>query len=217
MVTFGKNIRILLMEDELDLGETLKEMLEDEGYVVRWVKDGIVAAEATYDEKFDLYIFDINVPELNGLELLASLRNAEDKTPAIFISALVDLESMKRAFKIGAEDYIKKPFFPEELLLRIEAKFNTLNESINYKKLHYDPKSKELRKGEEMIFLSKKQQELFHLFITQLNKTLEPSIIMEYTSITSLPSLRVAINKLKLMTGLEIRSIHGIGYRLEES
>ena len=62
MAIIGKQLKILLMEDEEDLGETLQEMLEDEGYGVRWVKDGVEASDVTYSEKFDLYVFDINVP-----------------------------------------------------------------------------------------------------------------------------------------------------------
>ena len=215
MAIIGNKINILLMEDELDLGETLKEMLELEGYGVTWVKDGGEASDVSFEEKFDLYIFDINVPEINGLELVESLRNAEDNTPVIFISALVDLETMKKAFSIGADDYIKKPFFPEELLLRIESKFKKSEEHICYKDLEYNPKSQELKRGGETLFLSNKQQKLFHLFITQLNKTVEPFSIMEHCSIKSMSALRVAINKLKTSTGMEIRSIHGVGYILE--
>ena len=203
------------MEDEEDLGETLQEMLEDEGYLVNWVKDGIKASDVTYDESFDLYVFDINVPEFNGLELLESLRNASDKTPTIFISAMVDLVTIKKAFKIGAEDYLKKPFFPEELLLRIESKFQTKSSFIGYKDLRYNPDSQELKKAEETLFLSKKQLKLFHLFMTNLNRTIEAEEIMEYGSIKSLSALRVALNKLKQLTGVEIRSIHGVGYRVE--
>jgi len=211
----GNEINILLMEDELDLGETLQEMLELEGYVVTWVKDGDEASEVSFEEKFDLYIFDINVPEINGLELVEALRDAEDNTPVIFISALIDLDTMKKAFSIGAEDYIKKPFFPEELLLRIEAKFKKNEKRICYKDLEYNPKSKVLKRGEITLFLSSKQQKLFHFFITQLNKTIEPTSIMEYCSIASMSALRVAINKLKTSTEMEIRSVHGIGYIVE--
>ncbi len=203
------------MEDEEDLGETLQEMLEDEGYGVVWVKDGIEASEVSYEEKFDLYIFDINVPEFNGLELLESLREAEDATPTIFISAMVDLESIKKAFKVGAEDYLKKPFFPEELLLRIALKFQEKSSDIVYGDLRYNPETKELKRGDEILFLSKKQQQLFDLFMTHQNKTLEPHTIMDYASIKTLSALRVAINKLKQLTGIEIRSLHGVGYRLE--
>ena len=204
------------MEDEEDLGETLQEMLEDEGYNVTWVKDGVEASEVTYEETFDLYVFDINVPEFNGLELLESLRNASDATPTIFISAMVDLETMKKAFKIGAEDYLKKPFFPEELLLRIESKFQRKSSLISYKNLSYNPDTQELKQGDETLFLSKKQLKMFHFFMTNLNRTIKAEEIMEYSSIKSLSALRVALNKLKQLTALEVRSIHGVGYRVEE-
>jgi len=203
------------MEDEEDLGETLYEMLEEEGYSVIWVKDGEEASHVTFERKFDLYIFDINVPEFNGLELLESLREAQDSTPTIFISAMIDLETIKKAFKIGAEDYLKKPFFPEELLLRIEVKFQQKSSDILYGNLSYNPETKELQKGGEILFLSKKQQQLFDLFMININRTLEPHTIMEYSQIKSLSALRVAINKLKQLTGIEIRSLHGVGYRLE--
>ena len=203
------------MEDEEDLGETLQEMLEDEGYLVHWVKDGVEASDVTYDENFDLYVFDINVPEFNGLELLESLRNASDTTPTIFISAMVDLETIKKAFKIGAEDYLKKPFFPEELLFRIESKFQRQSSLINYKDLQYNPETQELQKSKNTIFLSKKQLKIFHLFMTNLNKTLEAQEIMEYSDIKSLSALRVALSKLKQLTGIEVRSIHSVGYRVE--
>src|SRR3990167_6939665 len=107
--------RILLLEDDLVLGQTLVELLVSEGYSVTLAKGGDEAVDATYENRFDLYIFDINVPDINGLELLKSLRDADDKTPTVFISALVDLGSISKAFEVGAEDYIKKPFFPQEL------------------------------------------------------------------------------------------------------
>jgi len=205
------------MEDEEDLGETLFEMLEEEGYSVLWVKDGDEASTATFNNSFDLYIFDINVPEINGIALLDALRNAQDKTPTIFISALIDLETIKKAFKVGAEEYLKKPFFPEELLLRIEVKFLQKNSDIYHKDLCYNPESQELKKGTEKIFLSKKQLQLFDFFICNLDKTLEGNEIMERSDIKSPAALRVAITKLKHSTGIEIRSLHGIGYRLETS
>jgi len=215
LATIGKKFSILLLEDEEDLGETLQEMLEDEGYSVQWVKDGVEAADVSFEEKFDLYIFDINVPELNGLELLDSLRHAEDTTPTIFISAMVDMETIRKAFKIGVEDYLKKPFFPEELLIRIESKFQQKSSDIIYGDLSYNPKTKALKRNEERLLLSKKQQRLFDIFITNINITLEPYRLMEYSSIKSVSALRVAINKLKQLTGIEIRSQHGVGYRLE--
>jgi len=211
----GKNFSILLLEDEEDLGETLQDILEDEGYVVHWVKDGEQAADSSFDKKYDLYIFDINVPEINGLELLQSLRHASDDTPTIFISAMIDMETIRKAFNIGAEDYLKKPFFPEELLLRIESKFHKKSTDILYGNLAYNLEKKLLKRNDEEIFLSKKQQLLFNIFITNIDKTLEAQHLMQTCSIASIEALRVAINKLKQLTGIEIRTQHGVGYRLE--
>lgn len=215
MDTIVKNFSILLLEDEKDLGETLQEILEDEGYHVQWVKDGAEAADVSFEEKFDLYVFDISVPELNGLELLESLRHAEDITPTIFISAMIDMETIRKAFKVGAEDYLKKPFFPEELLLRIESKFQQKCSDIIYGDLSYNLGTKILNLKGKRLFLSTKQQQLFEIFVKNIDKTLEPHTIIEYSSIKSVSALRVAINKLKNITGIKIRSQHGIGYRLE--
>ncbi len=136
--------RILLLEDDYELGETLKELLESHDYQVNLVESGESAADASYDARYDLYIFDINVPDINGLELLKSLRDADDKTPAIFISALTDLNSISKGFEVGADDYIKKPFFPQELLIRVNAKFTQSANAIEFKNLKYFP-SKELK------------------------------------------------------------------------
>jgi DNA-binding response OmpR family regulator len=215
--TTGKKIKILLLEDDIDLGETIEEILEDEGYSVVWVKDGIEASDATYSHKFDLYIFDINVPEFNGLELLEALRGADDKTHTIFISALVDLDTISQAFDIGAEDYIKKPFFPEELLIRVKAKFNIYNRDIYYKSIRYNPKTSQIYKDDKSIQLSRMQLELFDFFIRNIDRVIDRDRILEETSIKSISALRVAITKLKQKTGFNIKNVHGVGYILEES
>jgi DNA-binding response OmpR family regulator len=103
--------KILLLEDDYELAETLQELLEDHGYSVDLVHTGNAAIDLSYENSYDLYVFDINVPDISGIELLESLRNAEDTTPTIFISALVDLNTIAKGFEVGADDYIKKPFF----------------------------------------------------------------------------------------------------------
>jgi len=205
------------MEDDIDLGETIEEMLELEGYSVVLVKDGVEASEVSFDTKFDLYIFDINVPEFNGLELLEALRNADDNTPTIFISALVDLETISQAFDIGAEDYIKKPFFPQELLIRIKAKFNQQDRTILYQDIIYTPKTGEIYKNNTPIQLSKMQMELFDYFMRNIEKVVTKENIIESTSIKNISALRVALTKLKQTMELNIKNIHGVGYRLEKS
>ncbi len=105
MAKILNNINILLMEDEIDLGETLQDILKKAGYQVTWVKNGIEASTITYVQEFDLYIFDINIPELDGLALLDFLRNVNDKTPTIFISALIDFPRFHRSC-VGMHIYI---------------------------------------------------------------------------------------------------------------
>ena len=112
---------ILLLEDDLILGETLKEILEDEDYKVTWVKDGNDGLSKTFEKDFDLYLFDVNVPFINGFELLQSLRENKDITPAIFITALIDIDNLTKGFKVGADDYIRKPFNANELIVRVDS------------------------------------------------------------------------------------------------
>ena len=206
---------ILLLEDDILLAETLQELLESEGYKVTLVLDGGAAADASYDNTYDLYIFDINVPEINGLELLESLRGADDKTPAIFISALVDLNTISKGFEVGADDYIKKPFFPEELLIRVNAKLAQQVSTIDYENLSYDPKTKILRKDGSAIALGEVQERLFDLFIHNIDQVLDKEVLLESLEKPSPTALRVALTKLKQTTGLNIKNLRGVGYILE--
>lgn len=208
---------ILLLEDDVALAETLQELLEESGYRVDMVHNGNDAIDASYDNRYDLYVFDINVPDMNGLELLESLRSADDTTPAIFISALVDLNSISKAFSIGADDYLKKPFFPEELLIRVNAKLSQKNQDIIYKNLRYSVEKKELYKDEEILSLGAVQECLCDLFMQNIGNVLDKSILMECLINPSDSALRVALNKFKHLTGLNIKNIRGIGYILEKS
>jgi DNA-binding response OmpR family regulator len=207
--------RILLLEDDKTLALTLQELLEDEGYHITLVFDGEQAAIMSYEEKFDLYIFDINVPEINGLELLEGLREADDKTPTIFISALIDLNSMTKAFNIGARDYIKKPFFPEELILRVNAKFTQQERVIYFKHLSYNPKTSILKDNNEIVSLGEMQHCLFKLFIHNIDKIIDKSQLSDCLEYPTPTALRVALNKLKKTLKIEIKNIRSVGYMFE--
>lgn len=207
--------RILLLEDDLLLGQTLVELLESERYSVTLARSGDEAAERSYESGFDLYIFDINVPDINGIELLKSLREADDKTPTIFISALVDLGSISKAFAVGAEDYIKKPFFPEELLIRVNAKLGEKNSTIKYNDLEYNPKTKTLKKDGQTIALGEVQEQLFGLFIRNISQVITQDMLLECLEKPSSSALRVALTKLKQTTGLNIKNLRSVGYIVE--
>ena len=209
--------RILLLEDDYELGDTLKELLEYHDYEVDLVVNGDSAVDASYDNSYNLYIFDINVPDINGLDLLKSLREADDKTPAIFISALVDLNSITKGFEVGADDYIKKPFFPQELLIRVNAKFVQENKDIIYKNLRYYRDTKELYIDDKIVPLGEVQESICDAFMRNIGLVIDKSILMDCLQNPSDTGLRVAINKFKQTTNLEIKNIRGIGYILEKS
>lgn len=210
-------MKILLLEDDLILGETVHEILSDAGYDALWLKDGAQAAEAAYDGRFDLYILDINVPELNGFDLLESLRDAQDDTPAIFISAMTDITAITRGFSVGADDYLKKPFYPQELLLRIEAKFSRMLHPIHYGAIFYEPRTKTIQKEEKAVSLGDLQLLFFDLLIHNIGKTVPKERFLEVMEHPSENGMRVALNKLKQITEWDIQNIRGIGYRIEKS
>ncbi|WP_373071409.1 response regulator transcription factor [Sulfurimonas sp.] len=207
--------KILLLEDDILLAQTLEDLLISENYDVSLVTTGNEAIDKTYDEKFDLYVFDINVPDITGLELLESLRDANDNTPTIFISALVDIQSISKAFKVGAEDYIKKPFFPEELLIRINAKLLPKQTNIIYKNIEYNSNTKLLKIDGHIKSIGEVQERLLELFLNNLNQVLDKDILLECLDKPSPTALRVAITKLKQTTGLNIINVRGVGYSLE--
>ncbi|NPA59902.1 MAG: response regulator transcription factor [Epsilonproteobacteria bacterium] len=207
--------KILLLEDDTLLAQTLCELLELNGYEVTLVSSGDDASEMSYSHKYDLYIFDINVPDINGIDLLGYLREANDDTPAIFISALLDLNSISKAFSVGAEDYIKKPFFPQELIIRVDAKLKIKETTIKYKNLEYDINTKILKIKNQTVALGEVQEQLLELFITNIGKIMDKDILMECLEKPTPTALRVAINKLKQTTQIDIKNIRGVGYVVE--
>jgi len=209
--------KILLLEDDFELAETLFEMLKESGYIVDMVHNGNDAIDLSYEKQYDLYIFDINVPDISGIELLMSLREADDTTPTIFISALVDINTITKGFEVGADDYLKKPFFPEELLIRIKAKLTALSKDIVYKNLRYIPEKKELYIDEKIAPLGEVQECLCGIFMQNIGRVLDKSVLMDCLVNPSDTALRVALNKLKQRTKLPISNVRGVGYMLEKS
>jgi len=205
-------MKILLVEDDYNLSETLKEILELEDYKVDIASSAKEAYEKAYNNRYDLYIFDINLPDENGIEILKHLRFADDKTPTIYITALTDIKTMAKAFESGAEDFIKKPFDVEELLIRLKAKFNKKNNEIKIKDISYNPITKEIIKNGKVISLGDTLTQIFDELATNLNRIVPKENLLEYTSEKS---LRVNITKLKNKLGIDIKNIRGKGYMIE--
>ena len=207
-------MRLLLLEDDHILSETLELFLSKEGYNVDTALSIEEAEELTFNHTYDLYLLDINLPQGNGLDFLKSLRYAEDTTPTIFITALTDINSMSEGFKLGAMDYIKKPFDPQELLIRISAKFTT--SSICYNHLEYDPESQIIRCNGEIIDLGNVQFKIFEKLLCQCGSVITKEELYECLDHISDTALRVAITKIKQKLEVDIKNIRGKGYILEK-
>lgn len=207
--------KILLLEDDTLLAQTLYELLSSEGYTVTLASCGEEVLDLSFEQDFDLYVFDINVPDINGMELLKSLRDAEDRTPTIFISALVDLNSLAKAFEVGGDDYIKKPFFPEELLIRVNAKLEKKAKALHYKNIILDRETRSVTIDGIHRSLGDVQERLLELFLENIGRVLENETLLGCLEKPSSTALRVALTKLKQTTGLQIKNLRGIGYILE--
>ncbi len=208
-------MKILLLEDDKILCNSLKEFLELEGYDVDAAYRGDEVFDLTFDNQYDLYILDVNVPEVNGFNILRALREAGDDTPAIYITALTDINSISKGFNAGAEDYIKKPFDPEELALRIKSRFQQKEKLIHYKDITYNPFTKIIKKGSKTIGLGEVQLNIFHLLMLQQDKIVDSYTLMDFLEQPSANALRVNLTKLKSKLGIEIKNIRGQGYMIE--
>jgi len=216
-------LKLLLLEDDAILSETLIELLESEDFVVTHVDDGHKALDATFSEQYDLFLFDVNVAHLSGFELLQNLRESGNKTPAIFITALTDIASLSQGFEVGADDYIKKPFDFDELLVRIHAllrkSYHSYSEKIQVGEFAFSIEKEELYCKESFVALSPAELKITKLLFQNLNATVQKETLLEYLGDgkeMSEGSLRVHINKLRKI-GLPITTIKRVGYRLAAS
>ena len=215
--------RLLLVEDDVNLGETLVELLEMEGFDVNWVADGQQALDVTFMHSYDLLLLDVNVPFIDGFELLSGLRESGDETPAIFITAMSDIASLSKGFEVGADDYIKKPFEFDELIVRIHSlirkRLKIKENIIAIEDFNFHIDTNELYQKESFISLSRIELKLTSLFFKQMNTTItKENILMELSDgeEASEGALRVHINKLR-KHGLPIQTVKGTGYRLASS
>lgn len=212
--------KILLLEDDFLLGESLQDFLEEEGFCVVLCRNGHDALEMTYTQKFDLYLLDINVPLMDGLSLLRALRGSNDHTPAIYITSHTEMEMLNHAFEGGADDYLKKPFHTEELLIRLKAtlrRHKPLMVTVGDLKLNEQHKS--ILLGERELVLSPKEYQLMVLLIRYSGETVTKEMIIDelWSASESISegSIRVYITRLKQEIGEDrILNIRGLGYRL---
>ena len=167
-------MKILYLEDDIDLSQTVEEFLTDEGLNIVTVYDGQEALDAVYKENFDMFLLDVNVPKISGFDLLKELRDSNISTPAIFTTSLNSIDDLAQGYDSGADDYIKKPFALKELLFRIKAllkrEFKTQNEFIQITQdINFNTNTNELIKDNQVIILNPKEILLLKLLLKHKN------------------------------------------------
>ncbi len=218
-------MRILVMEDDPVLGEIVTDYLL-EFYTVDRAFDSAEAQALIDENRYDLLIFDINVPGKSGVALLKELRSFNDTTPAIIITAYDDLDYLKKSFDAGAHDYIKKPFELEELKLRIEKSKVLFHidqeEAIDLGEgMRFYPQESLIRHQDDTHrYLKPKESEILHYFITHAHRLISheelAQNLWEYDAMPSDATLRSYIRNLREIIGADkIKTQRGAGYRYE--
>jgi DNA-binding response OmpR family regulator len=212
-------MKVLLLEDEPSLNQHITKYLTLKGNEVESFDDGLELLDSTNLYEYDFFIFDINVPNVNGLEILEFLREKNIDVPVIMISALINIEDVKKAYKLGCSDYLKKPFELMELELRMESILKQFHftSMIDLGEEHtYDLLSKQVFINKEAVILSKKQNEILYILIKNRGKVISFSTISDYIYEDEMKdfhtiSSHVRDIRKKLKLDL-IKNVRGVGY-----
>jgi two-component system, OmpR family, response regulator len=226
----GKKPKILLCEDDTNLGMVLKNYLELNDFDVTLERDGRLGLAAFQREHVDLCLLDVMMPHMDGFTLAEEIRDVNPDVPLFFISAKTMKEHIIQGYKLGADDYISKPFDSEVLLLKIRAilkRNDDLNKEADNKEFdlgsyHFHPKLRQLVHNGKTQILSPKENELLKMLAEHLNDLLprEAALKKIWGSDTYFNgrSMDVYIAKLRKYlrddSNIEIVNIHGNGFRL---
>ena len=218
--------KILLLEDDLNLSDTVCDYLEEKGFEVICVYDGEEALSSIYENCFDLLLLDVNVPIKNGFQVLKEIRKDGNNTPAIYITSLNSVDSLEQGYSSGCDDYIRKPFELKELLIRIQTilkrEFSQKSEIVNITEtITFNSISSELKDADKEIKLNLKELKLLKFFLQHPNELLVHDRIYDYVwdydEEYSDNSLRTYIKNLRKILGKDkIVSLKKLGYRFNQ-
>lgn len=213
-------MKIMLLEDDPKISEALASILRLQGFSVDIYEDGQEAMNRL-GECYDTYILDINVPNVNGLEILRALRQSNETVPAIIISAYSDIDTIIKAYDNGCTDYLKKPFDVRELKVKLEKLLNASKPMVELSKaIQYDRFKKTLYVKNEEVSLTKKEKLLLHILVESRGTIVEHDTIYSYVWGTNKDvrsdSLRSLVRRLRRKLDEDIiKSIVGIGYKID--
>jgi len=218
-------MKILLLEDEFMLRSSIEEYLVAFSHQVVGFNDGIEVLETLKTQTFDLLLLDINVPKLNGLELLKELNDLEIVTPTVFISANLDIEDISKAFELGASDYLKKPFHLKELGIRIarvkrNQKIRSKSHMLLSKKYYFSKEEKVLFYNNTSQVLTRRQLQILTLLAENIGITVDfekfRSYVWDNEQVDN-ATIRAEISRFRKSLKEDfITNIKGVGYKIDK-
>ena len=214
-------LKILVAEDEEAIGNLIKKSLMKAGYQCILATDGVMAADMMMEEAFDLVLLDVMLPGIDGYELLDYAKRLG--FPVIFLTALGSTEHKVKGLKMGADDYMAKPFEIVELLARVEAvlrRYNKVSTMLEVHDIVIDTASRMVKRGEEEIALTMKEFDLLLLLVRNQNIALYRDVIYEnvwggeFLEQSRTVDLHIQRLKKKLQWEEKIATVYKVGYRL---
>ncbi|QCT94369.1 response regulator transcription factor [Caminibacter mediatlanticus TB-2] len=214
-------MKILVVEDDIFIGESIKDYFELQGNRVDYYSSPLKALEEIYPSNYDIFLIDINMPEMNGYEFYNELKNYASDVPVIFITAYSDIEHIEKAFDLGAADYIKKPFELKELELRVKRlvfkKTNCVEITENYK---FDLGKLKLFYKNKEVDLTQNEKYFLELLVKNIGQVVDTTTLRDYVwdgkDICN-NTIRTHVKKLrsKLKENF-IKNVRGSGYKIEK-
>lgn len=222
-------MRILIAEDETELAKALKYLLEKNKFTVDLVRNGAEALDAFRCTGYDVIVLDIMMPEVNGLEVLKTIRREKSGVPVMLLTARAEVEDRVEGLELGADDYLPKPFATREFIARVKALSRRnqgyADSTLSYGDVRLDCNRYELSCGEERVRLNNKEFQLTELFLRHPGFVFSTSHLMEKVwgqdseADVDVVWTYVGFIRRKLQQirgGVEIRTVRGAGYSLEE-
>jgi two-component system, OmpR family, response regulator len=222
---------ILLVEDEKNFGIVMRDYLQMNGFSVTWCEDGLMGLSQFQKNNFDLCIIDVMMPKMDGFTLVEEIRKTNTQVPVLFLTARSMREDMLKGYRLGADDYIIKPFDTELLLLKLNAvlKRGSLIENVEEKEYSFSEFTYThqmrllIHRSGAQNKLSPKESDLLNLLLQHRNKVVSKSILLQkvwksdnYFAGRSMDVYIVKLRKyLEPDKGITIENIHGSGYCLK--
>jgi len=220
-------MRILIAEDDSQLAEGLTRSLRESGYAVDCVTTGAEADSATAAFEFDLLILDLNLPKMNGLEVLKRLRGRKRETPVLILTAQDGVQDRVRGLDLGADDYLAKPFALEELKARVRAltrRSSSASTLLKHGGLSFDPVGKVAMIDGEALELSARESALLEMLLQRAGRLVSKTQLLdhlcEWGEEVSTNAIEVYVHRLRKKleaAGVEIVTVRGLGYRIQKA